>query len=123
MAKGNEVASFSMKSTSATYTPGAGGSTVTSVNFEGTATGGFGTIAGTGVFVGAKAGTLSYTGVAYMDNGETMFSHGSGSFESTGQHHWKTTGVMDLSDGSRMLSEGEIDLAERTWTGKVYAWT
>ena len=53
MAKGQELATFLMKSTSATYTPGPAGSTLTATNFEGTATGGFGTIAGTATFGGA----------------------------------------------------------------------
>jgi len=122
MAKGNEVAQFSMKSTSATFSPGPAGSTVTQVNFEGTATGGFGTVAGTGSFVGGKSGSFSYCGVAYQENGDQLTADGAGTFESTGTHHWHTQGVLKLSDGSAMLSEGEIDLADRSWTGKVYEW-
>jgi hypothetical protein len=124
MAKGKELATFSMTSTSVTYTPGPGGSTITQTNFEGTATGGFGTIAGTATFVGGgKGGSLGYCGAAYMDNGDLLNSNGSGSYESSGTHHWKTQSVLQLSDGSALYSEGEIDLATRAWTGKVYEWS
>jgi hypothetical protein len=123
MTKGNELATYSMKSTSATFLPGPAGSTITQVNFEGTATGGYGTVAGTGSFVGgAKGGSMSWCGVAYLENGDQLTSAGSGSYESTGTHHWRTESVIHLSDGSAMLSEGEIDLADRSWNGKVYNW-
>jgi hypothetical protein len=123
MAKGKQLAEFSMKSTSITYLPGPAGSRLAQANFEGTATGGFGTVAGTATFVGSKSGTLSYCGAAYLENGNELSASGSGSFESTGKHHWHTQAILHLSDGSALLSEGEIDLAKRSWTGKVSEWS
>jgi hypothetical protein len=124
MAKGQEIATFSMKSTSVTYTPGPAGSTLTQTNFEGTATGGFGTIAGTASFVGGGAGgSMSYCGAAYQDNGELLNAQGTGSYESSGNHRWRTQAVLRLSDGNALYSEGEIDLATRAWTGKVFEWS
>ena len=122
MAKGKQVAEWSMKSTSATVLPGPAGSTLVQVNFEGTATGGFGTIAGTATFVGGKSGTLSYCGVSYLDNGDQLSASGSGSYESTGKHHWHTQAILQLSDGSALHSEGELDLATRSWSGKASEW-
>jgi hypothetical protein len=122
MAKGKELADFSMNLTTITFSPGPGGSVLNEGNFEGTATGGFGTVAGTATFVGGKSGTFSYCGTAWLDSGDELTSTGSGSYESSGKHHWQTQGVLQLSDGSTVVSEGEIDLAERSWTGKVSEW-
>ena len=65
MAKGKSVGEYSAKSTSATLSPGPGGSTITAINFEGTGNRaglGSATIIGTGIFVGGKSGT--YSGVS-----------------------------------------------------------
>jgi hypothetical protein len=121
MAKGNELATWSMKSTSLTYS---GGGAIISGNFEGTATGGFGAILGTAIFVDCpKGGPLSYSGMAYLENGEVLLTNGTGTFESAGGHQWKTSAILELSDGSRMLTEGAIDLADRSWSGKAYQWS
>lgn len=53
MAAGKPIGEFSLKTTSLTFTPGPGGSTLVSANFEGTATG-LGTVAGTATFVSAR---------------------------------------------------------------------
>jgi hypothetical protein len=122
MAKGNELGVFSSTSTSATYLPGPGGGTLTQVNFEGTGTG-FGTIGGTATFAGGgKGGTLSYCGAAYLDNGDQVTGAGTGTYESVGAHRWRTQLIVHISDGSAVLSEGEIDLATRTWSGKLFDW-
>jgi hypothetical protein len=64
MGKGKEVAKFSMNLTTIAFSPGPAGSVLNEGNFEGTATGGFGTVAGTATFVGGKSGTFSYCGAA-----------------------------------------------------------
>ncbi len=119
MPSGKQIGEYSMKSTSLTLAPGPGGSMVITANFEGTATG-FGTIVGTGTFVGGKSGTFSYCGAAYLDNGDTNSGLGTGTYESVGQHRWHTAGILQLSDGSAFISEGEIDLASRSWKGKMF---
>jgi hypothetical protein len=119
MASGKQVGEFSLKSTSLTLTPGPGGSTIVQGNFEGTASG-FGTVIGTGTFVGGKSGTFSWCSAAYLDNGETLDGTGQGTYESSGRHRWRTQGFVQISDGRRVTSEGEIDLATRTWAGKLY---
>lgn len=111
-----------MGTTSLTFMPGPAGSTLVQGNYEGTATGGFGTVAGTSTFVGGKSGTFEYCGMAWLDDGSELAIAGPGSFESTGKHHWKTHAILQVSDGRAMLSEGEIDLASRKWTGTVSEW-
>ena len=121
MTKGKQLGDFSVKSTSATITPGPAGSTLTQVNFEGTAGGDFlGTVIFTATFVGGKSGTYNQCGTVYLDTGEEVSFTCVGTYESTGKHHWRTQHVYQLSDGSSGVTEGEIDLATRTWTGKVY---
>jgi len=123
MAKGKEVGEFSMNLTTITFSPGPAGSVLNEANFEGTATGGFGTVAGTATFVGGKSGTFSYCGAAWMDSGDEVTFTGSGSYESTGKHHWETRAILEVSDGNTMVSEGKLDLASRSWSGKVSEWS
>ncbi len=119
MAAGKEIGEFSLKSTSLTLSPGPGGSTLIQGNMEGTATG-FGAVLGTATFVGGKSGTFSYCGAAYLDNGETNNATGSGTYESCGKHRWRTVGILSIADGQTIVSEGEIDLAARSWKGKLF---
>jgi hypothetical protein len=44
---------------------------------------------------------------------------GQGTTESIGKHRWRTAGFVHISDGRRLASEGEIDLASRSWKGKI----
>jgi hypothetical protein len=89
------------------------------VNWEGTATG-FGAVFGTATFVGGpKGGTFSWCSIAYLDNGDALAATGQGTFESTGKHRWSTEGFLQISDGRRVASEGEIDLASRSWKGRI----
>ena len=45
---------------------------------------------------------------------------GQGTTESTGKHRWRTEGFMQISDGRRVASEGEMDLASRSWKGTLF---
>jgi hypothetical protein len=119
MASGKHLGEFSFKFTSLTITPGPAGSTIIGGNCEGTASG-FGTILGTAAFVGGKSGTYSYHAVAYLDDGEEVTGAGTGSYESNGKHRWKTGGVVHISSGGAVAAEGEIDLASRSWKGKIF---
>ena len=121
MATGKPIGEFSLKTTSLTFTPGPGGSTLVSVNFEGTATG-LGAVAGTATFVsaGMKSATYSWCGVAYLDNGDSITNNTQGTVESIGSHKWRTQAFGHFSDGRGMSVEGEIDFATRSWTGKLF---
>jgi hypothetical protein len=90
------------------------------VNWEGTATG-FGTVFGTATFGGGpKGGSYSLCTEAFMDNGDIVTGIGQGTFEAVGKHRWRTEGFMQISDGRRVAGEGEIDLAARSWKGKIF---
>ena len=116
---GKAIGEFSLKGITGSYSPGPAGSVLTQWNFEGTATG-FGAAFGTATFVGGpKGGTFSYCGAAYLDNGEGSTAVGQGTFESIGKHRWRTEGILQVSDGRRIHSEGELDLASRSWKGKL----
>jgi hypothetical protein len=130
MASGKQTAEYSFKCTSTTLTPGPGGSVLVQGNYEGpvTAPGGaarsatvFGTMLGTVTFVGGgKSGTYSVCSQGYLDNGEVTRISGSGSYKSVGKHRWRTQDIVETSTGQSRTTEGEIDLAARLWTGKVF---
>ena len=119
MATGKQIGEYSMKSTSWTLSAGPAGSTVIVGNFEGIATG-FGSVLGTGTFLVGKMGTFSWCGAAYPDNGDIDTATGTGTYESVGKHRWRTAGTLHLSDRRTLISEGEVDLATRSWNGKLF---
>lgn len=121
MAKGAEIGTFSFKSTSITLYPGPAASLVTEANFEGEATT-FGTVALTMTFVGGNNGTTSGAGRGFLEDGSFLTGVSEGSFDSIAPNRWKTRTLWRLSNGAEVLSEGEIDLASRAWTGKNYEW-
>jgi len=113
------IGKFSLKSITSTLTPGPGGNVLNTVNWEGTATG-FGALFLTSTFVGgSKSGTFSLCVTSFLDNGDGIDGNGSGRFESIGKNRWRSQAVTTMSDGRRVSGEGEIDLASRTWKGKI----
>jgi hypothetical protein len=54
-----------------------------------------------------------------LDDGEVVRGDGSGSYESVGKHRWRTQGFVQSSTGDSAVNDGEIDLAARSWTGKL----
>ncbi len=136
MASGKQIGEYSLKFTSLTLTPGPASSVLVQGNCEGPVTG-FpdrnealdGTVLGTATFVGVgKNGTYSWCSQGYMEDGQVTTGGGSGSYESVGKHRWHTQGVVQISDvgaaggyvGQTVATEGEIDLAARSWTGKIF---
>jgi hypothetical protein len=116
---GKPIGEFSLKMVTQTNTPGPAGSVLVQVNFEGTGTG-FGAIFDTSTFIGGgKDGTFSQCGSAYLDNGDVLSGVGQGTYESKAKHRWATASTIQLSDGRRLSSVGEIDLASRTWKGTL----
>ena len=120
MASRKAVGEFSFKAITVTYSPGPAGSVLAQVNWEGTATG-FGAVFATATYVGGpKGGSYSECGAAFMDDGRALTGIGQGTTESTGKHRWRTEGFMQISDGRRIASEGEMDLASRSWKGTLF---
>jgi hypothetical protein len=120
MASRKPVGEFSFKFITITCTPGPAGSVLNQVTWEGTASG-FGAVFTTVTFVGGpKSGSYSECGTAFLDNGDGLSGIGQGTYESTGKQRWHTEMFMQISDGRRITSEGEIDLASRSWKGKLF---
>ena len=116
---GKPIGEFSLKMITLGISPGPAGSVVNAGNFEGTATG-FGATFLTANFIGgAKDGTFSLCLASFLDNGEGLSGIGQGTYESNGKNRWRTQAITQISDGRRVMGEGEIDLASRSWKGTI----
>jgi hypothetical protein len=122
MAIGKEIGEFSLKSASVSYAEEGG---TVQINCEGTATG-YGTVLGTLTFrgePGAKSGPLNWRGQGFLENGETLAATGEGTWEDLGKHKWRTRLMVTNSNGECHCSDGHLDLATRTLTGKILEWS
>ena len=70
-----------------------------------------------------KSGTYTITAAAYLDDGIVVTGNGSGVFETLGGHSWRLNGVDIILDGTRVASEGELQLADRSYNGKMFEMT
>ena len=116
------IGEFSTKCTTLTFIPGAAGSVIVQAYFEGTATG-FGIVCGTmnASPAGQPSGTFDSCVVSYPESGDGLTGIGRGTFNRSGPNRWRTQGPLQLSDGRTIYGEGELDLASRVWSGKMYA--
>jgi|SRR5208282_6315566 len=120
MASGKQIGEFSFKFTSLINIPGPAGSVLNQYTWEGTGTG-FGAVFTTTTSAGSlKGGTYSECGTAFLDNGEGLTGIGQGTYESIGKNRWRTADFVQISDGRRIAKEGEVDLASRSWKGKLF---
>jgi hypothetical protein len=120
MAKGKALGEFSFKFSSLTNIAGPAGSVMNQFTWEGTATG-YGSVFMTTLSVGgAQGGTFSSVGTAFLDNGEGVTGIGQGAYESVGKNRWRTADSISISDGRRIIGEGEVDLASRSWKGTMF---
>lgn len=127
MPTGKEIGDFSLTFTSMRFSRGNDGPLLVEVNLEGPLAGeGIGgTVAGTATFdpAGATEGTYDWCGASYLPHGDVITGDAHGSFHSGGANKWTTLGINHLSDGRTVATEGTIDLASRTWSGKVFEWS
>jgi hypothetical protein len=127
MSIGKVAGDFSFAATSVTNIAagGAGNGGSLAVNYEGGAEG-FGAVLATMTFTVAEAGddhgTTTWVGTAYKENGDIVSGTGIGVFVAAGGHTWKTRSMVTLSDGTVLLSEGLVTLADKSYKGKIYAW-
>ena len=126
MAFSDPVGEFEFTSRGLTVSePSSSGGGSLQVNYEGPATG-YGFVASTMTFTvqepGAKGGTVSANNVAWLENGDSMSAVSSGVFSESGTNTWRVRAMVIVSDGTVLLSEGEVSLGERTYKGKMYAW-
>ena len=125
MSVGKSVGEFSFKTTSVNVSSTPGGGASTQVNMEGTATG-YGAVLGTMTFsaeeAGAKSGTTSWVGTGYLENGDTVGGIGKGVFKESGTHKWRVRSIIQISDGTLLLTDGEIALEGKEYHGTIYEW-
>ena len=119
------VGEFKMQMQNNSFTKGADGTISAIVDFEGTG-GDFGVTFGTLRVPlpegGAKSGTCTWTGQAFPDGSPWVTGSGEGTWEQVeGLNRWKLIfPVVDVSDGSRIRSEGELDLETRGFNGQLF---
>jgi hypothetical protein len=122
---GKEVGDFSFTATSITVSSTANGGVEQQVNLEGTATG-FGAVLGTLTFYasepGAESGFVTWNGTAYLEDGGATGGMGRGVFNTADKHTWRVRSIIQIKDGPVLLTEGEIALEGKSYTGKLYQW-
>ena len=97
------------------------GLVVASSHWEGAATG-FGAVFGTlsvPLEGGATGGPCTWLGQAFLDDGTWVTGVGEGTWQQVeGEHRWKFSfPAIEISNGDRIRSEGEIDLETRVFAG------
>ena len=121
----DSIGEFSLNHISNAYAKNGDGVVVAYVNYDGTATG-FGTVMGTLAFPlpdgGASSGAVSWIGQAFPPDRPWNTASGDGTWEQVeGRYAWKISlPVLELSDGTRLRSEGEVDLEARTFNGQLF---
>ena len=127
MSTGKEIGEFELKITSMKFVRGEDGDLLVEANLEGPLSGAGieGTVLGTATFdrAGAQSGTYDWCGASYLPHGDVVTGTAHGSFHSIGANKWRTLGINHLSDGRTVSTEGEIELASRTWSGKLFDWS
>ena len=125
MSVGKEAGEFSFTSTGVTASSTPDGGATSQVNVEGTATG-FGAVIGTltlyAAELGSESGFVTWAGTGYQDSGETNGGQGRGVFEKSGTHKWRVRLVIQITDGPLLLTDGEISLEGRSYSGTIHQW-
>lgn len=121
MNKGKQISEMSLKATSMSVSTGPGNGTAITVHFEGPSPH-YGTIVRSATFSAAGANQGSYTtaAVGYLSDGNVVTGSAQGTYVSSGVHRWRTAETFTFADGSQAVFEGDLNFAERSWTGKIY---
>ena len=123
MSDKKEIAKFTAKSTSIALSELPGGGLNFQINLEGTVSGGFeGAILMTIQASSAdlKNGSYSHVVGGYLSDGSSVSVSGGGTLQSVGTHKWRLRGSDITSDGLAVVTDGEMDLATRTYNGTIY---
>lgn len=59
----------------------------------------------------------------FFEGGGMMRNQAQGTYTASGAGRWSTRTVDRLEDGRTIAGEGEVDLASRTWKGKIFEWS
>ncbi len=120
MPRGKEIGEFATQATSIRVA-GVGDDRSVEVSSEGTVSGQMnGTVLITVVFDGPNdRGSYTDNSLGYLDSGPAEGS-GSGVYWLSSTGVWETRGVAQLDSGQTVIVEGQVKLAERSWSGKLY---
>lgn len=121
MPQGKEIGSYSSKSTSMRVIEINGDRRTIEVALEGEVSGQLaGTIVGTTVYTGTNdRGTYTDRGVGFLASG-AVHGEGTGVYWLTKPGEWETRGVFNLTSGQTLIGEGQVNLANRTWSGRIF---
>lgn len=120
---GKEIAAFTSTVTSMTKSTDTAGNHIYVINVEGTSTGDFaGTVLGTITATTANLQSGSYIAdfTGYFADGSVVAGLGSGVFGLKGTHNWQLNGTGIFTNGARLAHEGVMDLASRSYNGKMF---
>lgn len=121
----DSIGEFSLTHGGNVYAKNDNGVVTAYANYDGTATG-FGTVMGTMSFPlpdsGATSGTCTWTGQGFPPDSPWTTSSGDGTWEQIeGRYAWRITlPALEISDGRRIRTEGELDLEARTLKGEMF---
>ena len=71
----------------------------------------------------AKGGTVTWMGQAYLDDGTRVGGAGTGVFEEIGNQKWRVRTLIGITDGSVLLTDGEVSLDGRSYNGTIQEWS
>jgi len=124
------IGTFSLEHVTNTYTVGPNNEITNHTNWKGTAEG-YGSVFGTLSFSpiplsemseSLEGGEVRWTGQGFLEDGTMVAGTGVGTWEKIPDKHiWKTDYVLEISDGTKIRSVGEIALDTLTFTGHNYA--
>jgi len=126
MPVGKEMGSYAAKASSMKKTVDEAGNSVFTMNFEGSVSGGWdGSVLSTLTATTSdyQTGTYTSTVSVYLKDGSVVTGAGSGILRSVGSHEWQLNGTDLASDGTCMISEGVMKLADKSMKGKIFAIT
>ena len=124
------VGTFELEHICNTYTTDPNNEVTNHTNWRGTAEG-YGTVYGTLTFAPTplsqmddklEGGEVRWTGQGFNEDGTAAAATGAGTWTKvSGKHAWKVEYILELNDGSKIKSIGEIELATLKFTGVNYS--
>ena len=125
-----EIGKFSLEHVSNVYTQDASGQISNHTNWKGTSDVA-GTVYGTLIFGpnplmemndSLESGPVKWIVQAFLDNGSTLAGVGVGKWRKKSEEHiWEVDYMIDISDGTKIRSVGELHLDSLTFSGTDYS--
>lgn len=122
MPLGKQIGAYEGKSTSINVVS-LGDQDVVEATYEGTTTGDLaGPWIGTATYSGTdEEGEVHFAGIGWPEpSGERVKFEGSGLYKRIATNRWQTRVALRSSQGDQMVSEGQVELATRSWVGDLY---